>query len=1157
MLAAVALALGISFTFATPAKADAVSDLQAQVQALLAQISALQGSSSTGGSMSASCHTFTRDQKQGDNGGEVMWIQQFLNGHGAQISASGAGSPGNESSYFGAKTKAAVMKYQTTKGITPVSGYWGPKSRAAANADCAGSTTGGTGTTGGTVTPTGPGITVTAATQPANSLAPQGASRVPFTSFTLTNNSSAAVTVTGITVQRTGLAQDAAFSGVVLVDSNGIQVGVSRTFDSNHQATIGDTMTLAPGASQTFTVAGNMGTSISAYAGQVAAISVVGVNTSAPVAGSLPITGAQQTINATLTLGTITTGVSSFDPNSATNKHIGDTGIKFTGVRFTAGSAEDVKFYSVRWRTNGSVSPSDLANVVTVVNGTSYPTTLSADGRYYTSVFPGGILMTKGNSVDVYVQGDLVGANSASRVVEFDLDKTSDVYFVGQTYGYGITPTLNGSCSALSTASTHATCLSTSGAALQPWLQGSTVSIQGGTVTTIQNANSVPSQNIAVNVPNQPLGGFQTNFAGEPVTVQGMTFTVATSSTGTGLLTSVSIVDENGAVVAGPVDASGAGTSLVFSNSVTFKTGLHTYKIQGRLPTTFSNGGTIQLTTVPSSTWTSPQGQLTGNSITISTGSFTMNTMTVRGASLSIAASPTPASQNIVAGGQNVLFANIQFDASQSGEDLRISSIPVAVSATSTTLDSSLSTCQLWDGATSLTTGSNVKNTITSGTGNGTANTFTLDNALTIPKGTVKTIGLTCSVSSSASPSNSIKFGVDSTVTTYANLATGVQSGNAIASPTVTAGSFSGLMTISSGATLAVSVDASAPSYAVNAGGTTGVVADVIKLRATNENVSLTKLGLKLNGTNSSYAASSTGSGGQGYGASDLTQVYLYNSSGTLIGTATFTGSNTSATSSLNTPLVLTRDADTLITVKVDLANIGTSASGGIGNLITVDPLNFEGTGVSSGTTVRGSATGSSAGIRLFKSYPTLALDTLPTTGVADGRLMHFKITANSAGSVGISQFAFKVSTTSANVTSISLYGFTDSSYSQAISGQGSGGLIGTQVAGVVNGTAFTYTASPVVQVPAGQTYYFELRASVAGVASGSSVVTTLVGDTAYSTANDSHYNVATSSALTAASNFIWSGNSTTTAAAADVDWSNGYSLPGLPSSGIIQTRSN
>ena len=295
-VAAALLGLGMVVAFAGSAAAQTtttttttsstLSALQAQVQALLAQIASLQGTG-TATTGSGACFTFTQDESQGSSGGQVMWVQEFLNGHGFTVAASGAGSPGNESTYFGALTKAAVMKFQSTEGITPVSGYWGPLSRAKANAICAGSTTTTTTTTTGT---TGAGLTVTAGAQPANSLAPVNASHVPFTNFTLTNNSGAAVTVTGITVQRTGLANDNAFAGVTLDSSTGLQYGNSQTFNSNHQATIGGTFTMQPGRSINFSVEGNMEISALLNAGQVASISVTGVNTTVPVTGTLPIT---------------------------------------------------------------------------------------------------------------------------------------------------------------------------------------------------------------------------------------------------------------------------------------------------------------------------------------------------------------------------------------------------------------------------------------------------------------------------------------------------------------------------------------------------------------------------------------------------------------------------------------------------------------------------------------------------------------------------------------------------------------------------------------------------------------------------------------------------------------------------------------------------
>lgn len=65
----------------------------------------------------SAAYTHTGLLKMGMTSSQVMSLQQTLNSGGFLVSAVGAGSPGMESMYFGAKTKAAVMSFQAAKGL--------------------------------------------------------------------------------------------------------------------------------------------------------------------------------------------------------------------------------------------------------------------------------------------------------------------------------------------------------------------------------------------------------------------------------------------------------------------------------------------------------------------------------------------------------------------------------------------------------------------------------------------------------------------------------------------------------------------------------------------------------------------------------------------------------------------------------------------------------------------------------------------------------------------------------------------------------------------------------------------------------------------------------------------------------------------------------
>ncbi len=71
-----------------------------------------------------------RNLTVGSQGEDVRQLQQFLNARGFAVAASGPGSVGNETTYFGPLTRAALARFQTSANVNPPQGFFGPITRA-------------------------------------------------------------------------------------------------------------------------------------------------------------------------------------------------------------------------------------------------------------------------------------------------------------------------------------------------------------------------------------------------------------------------------------------------------------------------------------------------------------------------------------------------------------------------------------------------------------------------------------------------------------------------------------------------------------------------------------------------------------------------------------------------------------------------------------------------------------------------------------------------------------------------------------------------------------------------------------------------------------------------------------------------------------------
>jgi len=141
----IAIGLIVALGAVSPAAVQAALT-ESQIQAILSLLTSFGADSTTvanvnaslrgttppaGGTTACTGVTFTRNLTVGSSGSDVKCLQAILNSSAAtQVAASGPGSAGQETTYFGPLTQAGVVKFQTQYAISPAVGYVGSLTRA-------------------------------------------------------------------------------------------------------------------------------------------------------------------------------------------------------------------------------------------------------------------------------------------------------------------------------------------------------------------------------------------------------------------------------------------------------------------------------------------------------------------------------------------------------------------------------------------------------------------------------------------------------------------------------------------------------------------------------------------------------------------------------------------------------------------------------------------------------------------------------------------------------------------------------------------------------------------------------------------------------------------------------------------------------------------
>ncbi len=978
---------------------------------------------------------------------------------------------------------------------------------------------------------------------PAAGIVLSNSARAPFTKIAL-SASGGDVVIDSWVVERAGVAQDSSFSSIDIVDvaTNSTINESGKTFSADSLANFTEDYTVRSGETKYVTLAGNIAASPGSGEQPILRLKSVTLK-GGSVVGSFPISGNPMTINTTITIGTASVARGAYVNASSTSIEVGKQDYTFFSFQVTAGSAEDVEFSQVKVYQSGSASlSSDMGDIKLYNDGELLSSSGTVSGNYISFNFP-AMKIPKGQVKQFIVKADVV--SGSARTIKLGIWRNTDILVKGLTYGANITPSYTG----------------TGAGSGNNVLQDNQFTISTGTLR-VGRSSTVGSTNITTGT-GQVLGAFELEAKGEPIIITALTLTVSSSTSGT--ITedagqAFKIVDATGNTVAGPTDITNNVLTVPFTDTFTVPVGLNHYKVVGTLSTSggWSSNDTITVAINTPASAITAKGEVTGQTVTPTPSSNTSaSTQTVKAASLTVTKNSTPTSKTVITNSVGVLAGSWTFDATNSGENIRITTL--AVRASSTGKLNALTLKEVSSaGGTVLKTLSPVNDNPTSSNDNTATSTFALSEPLIVTKGTSKVVDLYVNVGSNANAGEVDSYGLtDTTSATNASVvAYGATSGNR-ASVTLTAND-GALLTIAAAGTLTINEDASSPATRLVVNGSTNVVLAEIKLKASNEPIDITVMKLRV------ADGGLTGTASGDY--TQISKVYL-KLNGTVVGSASgysLGQANTTLNFERGQITVPSGDTGAKLSVLADIVNLGTNEAGTANADIAVG-LNgangFTAIGNGSNTTLAySSKTGTDStgsAVILHKGVPSVVNET-PANKLGATAVIHRTKVSAVGGQIGLYRLAY-LTTTSTAVNLANTY--TKLASCTGCGGVADGSQLSTTVAAGTDIAAGSKTWSHTIasgqahgkhylQIASGATATIDLYATVTQTTNADTVSTSLLGDTA-TTTNDTGGSQATAFNVYASGDFVWSDLNLSEAqgasgAIASLQWYNGYYVAGL-----------
>ncbi|MFH1375325.1 MAG: S-layer homology domain-containing protein, partial [Patescibacteria group bacterium] len=808
----------------------------------------------------------------------------------------------------------------------------GSKRRSDYTAGSASSATPETPTTPTPVTSEGTLNVAISASTPAAQTFPEGVSSTAVAAYDFTASSDDVV-ISNLNITRTGVGTDSDWSALYLYDGKSRLTSGKTVNSTTHQATFtGINVKVVAGTTKTIIVKADTVTIATGGDNffEISASTDVVTNAKSTT-GTFPAKSNKQEINANVTAGSILVEKS----GSIVNSKVGEDDVTIGKFKLTTAN-EAGMFEEIALLVDGSISAGDVQNARLYQGSTLIASTdgvNSKDLLVFTLDTPFEI--KKGDSRIFEVKADL-NTGRGSDTVKIYVDEATDVVAIGGTYGFGMSVDISTSGSYNGTGCTAAT-----GSC-------SYSVVQGGEITISSSGPS--AADIAVNGEEISLLDFNITTLSE-ITIKKFSILLTTNDADSaldqgGLLggtagttanyTDIKIINKDtGAVLMGPIDANvltiaAESTAItattdgdgyyVFADEFTMAAG---ESLDLRLTTDVANNVNANFTddtiyaTIDIVDGSYPEIKDVNNKTVdvgdnvVPTAAITGKTMTITSPSLTVTKSSTPVSDTSVKGTNDVSLLGLTVAAGNAG-DIKITQMVIRIRAEDDTTFNDdnvaasdiINNIELWVGDTKIAGPKGLSAPATIATGYYSA---TFDNiSYTVSGGSTIQVMVKGDLSTNVAADRYIGADIDpdDDITCEDEDGNSVTAGGTAALNA--AATQSPMLTVSTGGSLTISVDANTTKENIAVAGTADVETGKFKFTTTDEAFTVSKISVN----NRQSAATAIGD----YDNNIISVKLSYpNSSGA---TETKTGYLTSGTANFSgMDFYIAKDDDAVLTV--------------------------------------------------------------------------------------------------------------------------------------------------------------------------------------------------------------------------------------------------